>query len=715
MQYLISFLVLATYWFWMPQDVLAGQVDVIQLKAIITGPSPSNLEQKAAGELSRYLKKIYGISLPVESHDTITEATTNVILLGKKAVLASGAISEEELKKVKWDGYVVKAQNDSIAISGPRGRATLFGVAGFLEHLGARFYGVTEVIPSLEDKTIAEFTLFDRPTFEFRRIGVPWQLKSSYDDLGDPLHAANPELFTKEKGSDLWIDHTAGYLVPKLLYSDKHPEYYAINKNKFTDHRTPLCISNPDVIKISIERMIAWIEKQPEKRFFFISYGDTNIWCKCRECKKLDIAHNQYTDRLLYWVNSIAHEVGKKYPAKVFLTLAYLNTQKPPIQLKPEPNVIVLYTPWWGSSTMCRVHPYYVCNRSVPAALEMEGWFKWAPENLGVYDYSIGGQLKLLAYEKKLKFWAKRDFRAFFELGNPKQFRALENFVKAKLAWNASLDPAKLEEEFCNAYYGPAGKYVAAFIRYLHKEKGGGRGDHWKTEPDFIPNALKLLEQAEQAAKGTRFESRFKKDRDLYPRLLKYREATYKPNKGKQAINPKKKKKKDTLDHTRLWLSKSRIARKGLKDNFKLTHLQSIYTMGSSEKVRKAAYRLQEYIHAIYNIKLPVNAEEITISKDTKGIIAVGKKASQATGLVSEEDFTAAGTNGVALRGLNGRIAIAASRDNNIKTALDAFLHILGVRYEGLVLERDLPPFVDKPIIHEFTLIDWPPFGPVFR
>ena len=206
----------------------AGQVDVTQLQAIVTGPEPSPLEKKAAQELKRYLKRMFKLSLSVESGIPTNEKTTNVILLGKNAVLAAGAISKKELDRVKWDGYVIKVQKGRIALAGARERATVFSVA---EHLGARFYGATELIPSFEEKKINEFVLFSKPAFEFRRIRVPWQLKSSYDDVGDPRKAANPELFTKEKGSDLWTDHTAGYLVPKLLYYDKHPEYYAMLKN----------------------------------------------------------------------------------------------------------------------------------------------------------------------------------------------------------------------------------------------------------------------------------------------------------------------------------------------------------------------------------------------------------------------------------------------------------------------------------------------------
>jgi hypothetical protein len=339
----------------------------------------------------------------------------------------------------------------------------------------------------------------------------------------------------------------------------------------------------------------------------------------------------------------------------------------------------------------------------------MEGWLKWAPKNLGVYDYSIGGQLKMDAYEKKLKFWAKRGYRAFYELGNPKQFRHLENFVKAKLAWDASLDPTKLEAEFCDAYYGPAGKHVAAFIQSLYLEKGGDCSNHGQGRTDDIPDALGHLEPAEQSVKGTDFETRFNSDRDLQYYLSTYRKARSQNKVDKPGARQKNK----ALDHTRLWLSKSKIQKKGLKDDFELTPLRAIYTLERNDADLKAAEALQRYLQKIYGIRLPLASDKTPPTKDTREVVLVGKNAGLASGLITESDFAAAGENGVVIRGLDGRIAIAASNENKTDMALKAFLHIIRVRHGGAAIDSR-QPMLHCPIIREFTLIDWPPFGPSY-
>ena len=84
-----------------------------------------------------------------------------------------------------------------------------------------------------------------------------------FDEMGDPRAALNPELFQKD--SDLWFDHNAGYMVPKKMYYDAHPEYYALRLNgrripkTTSDAYIHLCMSNPDVQRIATERVLGWI------------------------------------------------------------------------------------------------------------------------------------------------------------------------------------------------------------------------------------------------------------------------------------------------------------------------------------------------------------------------------------------------------------------------------------------------------------------------
>jgi len=717
-----------------------GQTDVRKLQAIVTAPEPTELEARAARELAGYLKKMYGVTLPVQARKDIGANTTGVILLGKDAAVAGGAITEAELKAVRWDGYVIKARGGRLALAGPRGLATLFAVSGLLEHLGARFYGVMETVPQPDSTVIADFALSDKPAYEFRFIRTAWQLKTSNlhgigRDWADPRKGANPELFTPEAGSDLWIDHSAAYLVPKLLYYDKHPEYYAllrsgkrIAKDKFTDHRTPLCLSNPDVMRISIERMLQWIEKNPEKRFFGVTYGDTRTWCACEKCRKLDGAKG-HADRLLHWVNGIARAVGKTHPDKVFVTHAYLSTQPAPSRVRPEPNVIVLYTPWYGQSIMGRRHPYTTCWESVIAATEMEGWLKVGPSSLGIYDYSLNRDLpQLHSREHEIKLWAKRGRRAFWQLGGgKKKFKALEDYVHARLLWDPSLDARQVEREFCDAYYGPAGKFVHAYINAWYHEMVDTGTHKLRGDPAYPAKALKLLEQMTEAAKGTPYAKRVQNDlrafhqakycKDIFGGSLEeFRARLAKGDWGTgeyfQPIEPEKG--YEGYDREHLWLSKPRIHRRKFKHDWKLTRLEAIHTGGGAAGDLAVARKLQGMLKEIYGITLPVNPKPITIDTDTKGVILVGKRAALASGLITEADFATAGPDGAIARGLDGRVALAATRADNTAAALQPLLYILRKRHGGTETAGENLPKSRVPILREFTFLDWPPFGAVY-
>lgn len=240
------------------------------------------------------------------------------IFIGLAASRAAGLITDIEIAEATPGGYVIKCTPDHIAIVGPHIFATSYGVNGFFEKQGALFYERVSRIPKMEP-TFPAFKLVTKPKILYRNY-------STRIEWAECRKGLNPELFAED--SDLWIDHSAGYLIPKKLFYDEHPEYFAmlkngerIPKNSFTDHRTPLCLSNPDVTRISIERALGWVENEKNKIFFPVTYGDTGAWCQCEPCKKLDPVPGQYSTRLLKWVNPVARAIGEKYPEKSSLPL----------------------------------------------------------------------------------------------------------------------------------------------------------------------------------------------------------------------------------------------------------------------------------------------------------------------------------------------------------------------------------------------------------
>lgn len=520
----------ATFLLMMSAFETAAAIDLKNVRAILTrSEAPPAHIRLAADTLSRYLEKMAGVRLPVDpAADETSAGKQSVILVGRTAAIRSGAISADELERVAYDGFVLRVTDGRAALAGYADHGTVYAVYAFLERLGYRWYAWDcERVPVLKDTRIEDFSVSDKPAMTFRR-GFPWQLRGTPMDLiGDPMQVA------KEEGLKLkiWYDHTAGFLVPRPLYYEKHREYYSQQLDgtrrltRDVDSYVHLCLSNPDVVQLTRERALAWIRKQRERRFFWVDQGDGHDWCQCEQCRAMDVAPGVYADRLLKWVNHIARAVRQEFPDKVLLTIAYCGSDQPPLQQRPEKNVWVFYCPYWGVA-LSMAHPLtHDLNRE--AREQFLGWRRAAPDNLAVFDYNLGYIPSWNAMADKTKWYAANGAKGIWPCGQPKCFNALFAYTIAKLEWNPTLDPQALKREFVHAYYGPAAPHIRRYLALVERcvSQGGARGLHSGASPaSFYPypairDMLAALEDALQAAgANATLCSRIRKERDLMVR-----------------------------------------------------------------------------------------------------------------------------------------------------------------------------------------------------
>ena len=362
-------------------SALAGTIRLgsVEATAVATLPNPGKYEKLAASELVAYLEKISGKRLvQVEIVDNVVPPGT--IAVGTLAAKA-GLITPDELAPLASDGYVARVAGGRAAICGFREVATVYGTYKCLERLGVRFYAKDcEVVPKQENLVVADCDLHDKPFFECR---VFYMLEKFFDrrpslklgntleeEMGDPSDIGEP---------GYW-DHSSAFLVPYKTYGKTHPEYYALMKDGTRLHPIPgkrfdihLCLTNPDVRRISIERMLMLIGKQQERAYFVVSPGDGYDWCQCERCKTLDAVPGvNVTDRYLDFVNEVARVVGKKYPDKKIAAIAYTQaTSTPPTRVKPEPNVFIVYCTY-PPHTKCHQHDL-TCELNKEGRADIEG------------------------------------------------------------------------------------------------------------------------------------------------------------------------------------------------------------------------------------------------------------------------------------------------------------------------------------------------------
>jgi hypothetical protein len=160
---------LACFLFAVAGTARAAGVDLKALKSIAIPEQPAELE-KLATTLAGLVKEAYGVDLLVVK--TAASGKEPAILLDRDLAIGSGMISQQELDDVKYDGYVIKAADHRIAVSGFRTRGTKYGVYALLRRIGVEFYpwnndsaAPLKVVTPLKDTQLAEFSISDKPFF----------------------------------------------------------------------------------------------------------------------------------------------------------------------------------------------------------------------------------------------------------------------------------------------------------------------------------------------------------------------------------------------------------------------------------------------------------------------------------------------------------------------------------------------------------------------
>jgi len=488
-------------------DVLSadGNIRVGQFTRICLPAEPLPAERSMADVLQAHLQSLYGVELSITTEQP--NEGEHAILVGRRMAVATGAITEEELAAVKYDGYVIKSSADCIVLAGYAPQGTIYATYALLRRLGLKTYpwrsfNAVAAHQPLEDGKLAPFTVASKPLFSRRDLlgyldQGRWGASLREYGLGEFRFVQDHEYF-KGKG---WLggDHTAPYLVPMANYYDNHPEYFAMKGGgripKDTQNaRVALCLSNPDVHRIAADRAIEWMGIQHQRRFFHITDGDTSP-CQCPQCLAMDPKPRSCTGRYLKWVNSVARAVKKEYPENVMLALAYSGSTQPPVNVKPESNVVVMYCPWyWDSRTTSAVT--WASPLNITAMKEYMAWAMMFPDQMGLYDYPgawVYGQAD------RLKFLAKNNARVFYSCGGRGD---LFQWVNANLLWDPLLNTEDLVSEFIDAYYGPAAEPMGRYQRLRREaiEKNLKHTRYPFRDADFIRETRELAERAVELA-----------------------------------------------------------------------------------------------------------------------------------------------------------------------------------------------------------------------
>ncbi len=442
--------------------------------AIVVGADCSPSEKHAAAELQRFLREVSGAELAIVGDDL--PLAEHEIILGDNAHLKQLGL-DIDWPALGEEGFTIRAVGDRLVIAGGRLRGTMYGVYTFLEeHLGCRWLSskVSRVpqsptieLPEINDTQIP--VLEYREPFYYDAFDADWAARNKANSRAARLD--------EQRGGQVTyypFVHTFDQLVPPDQYFDEHPEYFAEVNGQRLRERTQLCLTNPEVVKLTIARARQWIEEHPGVDIISVSQNDWGNYCQCADCQAIAEAEGSQAGPVVAFVNQVAKAIQDDYPDVAIDTLAYSWSRHPPKSIRPLPNVIIRLC----SIECCFAHPLAECDhpQNVSFRDDIIGWSKLC-DRLYIWDYVTSFAHYLNPFpnwdvlQPNIRFFVDHGAKGIFEEGNYNspggEFAELRAYVMAKCLWDPDYDAEQAMDEFLEGYYGPAARPLREYIDLL--------------------------------------------------------------------------------------------------------------------------------------------------------------------------------------------------------------------------------------------------------
>ncbi|NLO36344.1 MAG: DUF4838 domain-containing protein [Clostridiaceae bacterium] len=439
-------------------------------------------ENNAAKELLYYLERITGACFEIEKAASAAAMPKPAIALGEAALW----LGLDEPRGLGEDGFVIRTLGDSLALYGGR-RGILYAAYELLEQLGCRFFTpLCEKVPTCENLALPELDCRQVPALEYRYHN--YKDFTAHPSFAVKRRINGPVPIDEDWGGHLayaWFVHTfeRNILDPAEVF-DAHPEYFSLVDGKRLRERTQLCLTNPDVLRITIEKVKKALAENPQCRLISVSQNDWNNNCTCDSCRKIDAEEGSSAGSLIWFVNQVAEAVEKDFPDAVIDTLAYQYSRPAPRQIRPRHNVCVRLC----SIESCFMHPFETCDDDARAVKRPDGTSSrfitdlqdWAKvcNRLYIWDYTTCFAHYPMPFpnwnvlQPNMQAFVRNNVKGVFEqacgaAGGSTDLNELRAYLLAKLLWDPDCDLEAHMQDFLNAFYGAAGPEIRRYIRLL--------------------------------------------------------------------------------------------------------------------------------------------------------------------------------------------------------------------------------------------------------
>jgi len=500
----------------------AGETDY----AILLSATPTTQEEKAAEDLSRWLNVITDADFSVVREGGDYKPNGKEISIGRTALAAAAELPELKVD-LEGGGYAIAVRGETLYLLGGKARGIINAVYCVLEEdLGCRWYTAdARRLPRARTLKLAAVPRVYVPVFPDYRdpyytsaLTGAWSLRNRTQSVHKRAGIRKEwGGWHKNAGS---IAHTFDGFIPRTVLRE-HPEYFS----EIDGHRVPrqLCLTNSDVQKIVIGKVLEFLKEDPDLRIIDVSPNDGGRVCACTQCKPINDAEGTSMGTLLTFVNAVADAVKDDYPDVRITTLAYLNTNDPPKTIKPRDNVLI----WLASDDHNWSTILLYVWETEPFQNALKAWEKLGA-NVIIWDYPLYHHSFIIplpnmpVVAENLRFYAKHGVTGVFLQAEHNSTRGsdrelMRSWVWAKQLWDISRDTRDTLRDFTYGFYGKAAEPMNRYDESLwdmwerlhgvgvekYKELHSGFGKFgyclMKT-PKFIDESSALFKEAEKLA-----------------------------------------------------------------------------------------------------------------------------------------------------------------------------------------------------------------------
>ena len=451
--------------------------------------------------LQDFIEQMTGVRLNAVADGLIASADAGKYIFVGDTRLTPAALTAD-LAALPNEGFLKRVIGDDVFLAG-QGRGTMYSCSSFLEEqLGCHWFTPELKTAPQKADIVVDKKLDSTQSSQLVYRDVYWQTSNRSPEWKafNKVNSGMGSYIGAEFGYGInYVDfcHSMERLVPAEHYGE-HPEYFSwrTDKNAWTTEQR--CLTNPEVLRITIESCIRKIGSTgPDFTIMSVTQNDNGGYCQCANCAAKDAELGGPAGTNIWFANQVADAVKEAFPGREMYidTFAYDYTTAPPTKIvpgvnTPRDNVIVRLC----SIGCCFAHPIAECGHGKGESVfdnykekesqfadYIKGWSELCTNNnLFIWDYTTNFKTYSMpfpnfqVFSDNIQFFLENKVMGLFEQGNydggnhSPEFGEMRAYVLAKLMWTPKANVAQLMNEFMSAYYGEASApFVKSYLDFI--------------------------------------------------------------------------------------------------------------------------------------------------------------------------------------------------------------------------------------------------------